>query len=212
MTTENTTTTTTPEPTKETIIPVVSTEQELARDLIKTAVSTEKSSTTLWNKTGAIMMNDKDIYSNSEYDKKELAKAFTVNLDDNCDLDKIPVKGTDRKGESIVLRKKSGKIKWSSWNTTSRIMQNTSDIFKGIEEFGFDTVFPKGEIISRYELIQMLKEVKAAGSGETPAETIIRCLELVGKKIDELDKIDGDSVNIRLMEVAGQFSDWFNKK
>lgn len=187
-------------------------EQSLTRDLIKTAVTTEKSSTVLWSKTGALIINSKDVYSNSELDKKELAKFFTVEMDDNCDKDKIPVMGENRKGEQIELRKKSGKIKWSSWNTTSRIMQNTSDIFKGIEEFGFAEIFPNDQLISRYELLQMLKDNKAAGAGETPAETVVRCLEMIAKKIPELDKNDGESVNVRLMEVSGQFSDWLHGK
>jgi len=185
--------------------------EELTRDLIKTAVTTEKSSTVLWSKTGALIVDSKDIYANSENDKKLMAKFFTTEMDGNCDITKIPIKGENRKGEAIELRKKSGKVKWSSWNVTSRIMQNTSDIFKGIEEFGYAVVFPNDELISRYELLQMLKESKDNSSGETPAETIIRCLELVAKKIDELDKADGDSVNVRLMEVSGQFSDWYNK-
>jgi len=190
----------------------LTTEQTLTRDLIKTAVSTEKSATVLWTKTGSIIMNSKDIYSNGEMDKKAMAKNFTVDMDDNCDDSKIPITGKNRKGESIELRKKGGKIKWSSWNATNRIMQNTSDIFKGIEEYGFDIVFPGGQLISRYELLQMFKDDKAASSSETPAETIVRCLELIAKKIPELEKSDGDSVNIRLMEISGQFSDWLHGK
>ena len=87
-------------------------------------------------------------------------------------------------------------------------MQNTSDIFKGIEEIGWDIVFPNGKIISRYELLALLKEAKGASAGETPLETIARCLELVGKKVVECDVKDKDAIEQRLLEVSVIFTDW----
>ena len=172
--------------------------------LVQTAMNTEASSDNLWNQTGCIIADSKDSFLS--LDKKGQAAAFTKILDDEVPVTEIPEVGMGRLGEEIDLIKKSGKVKWSSWVVTARIVQNTSDIWKGLEQLGYDIVFPNDELISRYELRKLLGDVPKAG--ETAAETIIRCLELINKKISELDKNDSDSINQRLTDTAKAFYDW----
>ena len=164
-------------------------------ELITIATDAEATSCSRWNKTGQLVAENEEMFFSGDLDKKARAKAFTKLLDDGCDLDSIPESGDSRQGEEILLRKKNNKIKWSSWTVTARLVQNTSDIWKGLEELGSDIVFPDGEIISRYELLNLLKEADSK-PGETPAETIARCMELIAKKCKEVEVSEVDAVEV----------------
>lgn len=178
------------------------------QDLIIAAMDTEQNADTLWSKTGSIVADNKLDFFNQ--DAKEQAKAFTKRLDKDHDKATLPVaKVMSRTGEEIDLLKANGKVKWSSWVVTSRIVMNTSDIWKGIELLGYDVVFPNGELISRYTLRKMIKEAQADNkTPETALETISRCLELVQKKLAECESTELDSVNQRFIEVNVAHSDW----
>ena len=178
---------------------------DAVNNLVESAMDAEASSSSVWMQTGEVVDLNKDQFENAE--KKDMGKAFTSILNKNAKLDDLPETGESRTGEEIELRKANGKIKWSSWVVTARIVQNTSDIFKGIELLGYEEVFPGGILISRYELLAKIKEAKPAG-GETPAETIIRCLEMVSKKVPELTAADIDSVEQRMIEMNVAFADF----
>ena len=178
------------------------------QELIATAMSTEDNADSLWAKTGEIVQDNKlDFF---DADPKASAKLFVKALDTEHDSSVLPTDPVmSRTGEKIDLLKANGKVKWSSWVVTARIVQNTSDIWKGIDLLGYDTVFPSGLIVSRYELRKMIKDAsEAKKTPETPLETISRCLELVAKKLSECEKSELDSINQRFIEVNVAHSEW----
>ena len=184
--------------------------QNATQSLLQLAKDDNTNASNIWVSTGSLLALNRDKFDGGDtLDKKKRGANFTDLMNDNVVDSEIPETGLNRKGEEIILRKKAGGIKWSSWDVTSRIMQNTSDIFKGIELLGWTKVFPKGELISRYELLALIDEASPA-KGETPVQTIVRSLDLIGKKIAELDKADVDVVDSLLIQVCASFSDWKN--
>ena len=182
-----------------------------AQQLINIAVTNSEDCDSIWTRTGDLVTDNKADFIGDGIDKKAQAKAFTKILDKDVSKNILPTDSQvmSRTGDMIDLLKTNGKVKWSSWVVTSRLVQNTSDIWKGLEVFGYKVIFPSGVIISRYALRKMLKDhADKNKKGETPLETIARCLELVGKKIDELDANDEDSVSQRLIELNVKFSEW----
>ncbi len=175
--------------------------------LLKSALSVERSSSNLWNKTGQLIVLNNDVYSDPEISKKTMAKFFTSEMSLNCD------------GDFIF---------WSTWIVTSRIMHYTSDIFKGIELLGYDKVFPlvdgtdgtdgaRGKLVPRSKLLKMIGDSKPTTSehqleagdytSELPVETVIRCIDLVLAKIPDLNAEDKDAIQGRLAELSNAFSD-----
>ena len=198
----------TPTTTTTTTAPANTTKGQEVNDLVTAALDTEANADSLWSKTGDIIVSNKVDFMDS--DAKAQAKAFSKRLDADIDSTLLPTgQVMSRSGDMIDLLKTNGKVKWSSWVVTSRIVQNTSDIWKGCELLGYDTVFPNGKLISRYELRKMIKEVQADSKvPETALETISRCLELVAKKIAECEQKDLDGVNQRMIEVNIAHSEW----
>lgn len=148
--------------------------------LVLSVIQANLQGISVWNQTGAIIQNNRAKFENKK--TGEMSKSFSKLLDKNVDASLIPEEGLDRKGEYITLRKKDGTIKWSSWAVTARLVQNCSTIFKGISLLGFDTCFPEGTLIPRSQLDKLLKELKEKG-GESPADTVKRCLEMATKKL-----------------------------
>jgi uncharacterized protein YqgV (UPF0045/DUF77 family) len=174
--------------------------------LLEAAIKQEEGSANLWDKTSDLILQNQEVFQGAS-DKKERQKLFTLLMDQGVDLSLIPETGLNRKGEEFLLRKKGNKIKWSSWAVSARIFQNTGDIWKGVELLGWDVVFPDGEIVSRYELLSLIKKTKVKVS-EPPETTIDRCLEMVMKKIDELPKDSLDLISQRMLDLNVRFSDW----
>lgn len=141
---------------------------------------------TIWRQTGRIIKREKESFNNKK--RKEMSTAFSKLLDTNVHSSLIPDEGPDRKGEIIKLRKKSGNVKWSSWEVTARLVQNCTTIFTGIEKLGWDVCFPGGyELISRAEMDKLLKALKEDEPGEAPYKTVMRCLEMASKKMAEIE-------------------------
>lgn len=178
----------------------VNTTSNDVQELITTAMDTEATSCTLWDRTGDILAENSALFADG-IDKKDMSKSFTKILDEGHSPDSIPEEGMSRSGEMITLRKKGNKIKWSSWTATARIVQNTSDIFKGIIDLGYDTIFPNGVMISRYDLLNLLKEHNKNKPGETPVETFTRCVELATKKVIECELVDVDLMETLLIKL-----------
>ena len=162
--------------------------------LVLSVIQADMQEGSVWNQTGSI------IYANrAKFEGKktgEMSKAFSRLLDKNTDPSLVPQEGPDRKGEYITLRKKDGSVKWSSWAITARLVQNCSTIFKGISLLGFDTCFPQGILIPRSQLDKLLKELEEGKAGESPVDTIKRCVEMATKKMPEVSsKEDLVSIN-----------------
>ena len=138
----------------------------------------------VWSQTGNIILANRKLFEGKKV--KEMAEAFTGLLDKNVDSSLIPETGESRTGEEITLRKKGGKIKWSSWIKTSRLVQNCSTIFKALEVLGFDTCFVNEQLIPRSQMDKLLKEMEDDKQGENPVDTIKRCVEMATKKIPEV--------------------------
>lgn len=153
--------------------------------LVLSVIQTDLQEGSIWNQTGAIINNNRSKFENKK--TSELSKAFSHLLDKNTDPSLIPEEGPDRKGDYITLRKKDGAVKWSSWAITARLVQNCSTIFKGISLLGFDTCFPQGILISRSQLDKLLKELKEEKGGESPIDTVKRCVEMATKKLPEIE-------------------------
>ncbi len=159
-------------------------------ELIELGMAQEANSGSRWSKTGELINENDDLFDPQAYDRKAMAANFYTVLDLEVITDNLPEQVVDRKGEDMILLKKSGKVKWSAWKATSRIVQNTSDIWTGIELLGYKKVFPKGVLVSRRQLLKMIEDAEGPKKKETPLETIQRCAELIGKKIVELEAGD----------------------
>jgi len=156
--------------------------------LIQCAIDNDLFSGTLWSQTGNVINGERAKFDIS--DKKVMAQEFSSMLDSRVDPAMIPEQGPDRSGDIITLRKKSGAVKWSSWQITSRLVQNCSNIFKGIEVLGYSTVFPRGEIIPRSQLDKLLGEIDSDKPKEEAFKTVQRCLEQSTKKLVEIENIE----------------------
>lgn len=152
--------------------------------LVLSVIQADLQDGSIWNQTGNIIWNNRKMFESKK--TGEMSKAFSRLLDKGVDPALIPEEGPDRKGDYITLRKKDGSVKWSSWAITSRLVQNCSTIFKGISLLGFDTCFPQGILIPRSQLDKLLKELKEEKDGESPVDTIKRCVEMATKKIPEV--------------------------
>lgn len=158
--------------------------------LVNIGSLTNSVSGTLWHQTGIVIHGSSRLFDRPDMEPKELQKNFISLLDSKVDKAIIPEKGKGRDGEEITLRKKDGKVKWSSWEVTARIVQNCSTIFKGISLLGYDVVLPYGVLIPRSQLDKLLKEVDSDKPGEAPEDTVKRCLELAAKKMDQVESIE----------------------
>ena len=139
----------------------------------------------VWSQTGNIIWKNRKMFDGKKV--KEMSESFTGLLDKNVDSSLIPETGESRTGEEITLRKKGGKIKWSSWVKTARLVQNCSTIFKALEELGFDTCFVNEQLIPRSQMDKLLKETEDEKPGENPADTVKRCLEMATKKLPSIE-------------------------
>ena len=162
--------------------------------LVLSVIQADMQEGSVWNQTGSIIYANRAKFENKK--TGEMSKAFSRLLDKNTDPSLIPQEGPDRKGEYITLRKKDGSVKWSSWAITARLVQNCSTIFKGISLLGFDVCFPQGILIPRSQLDKLLKELEEGKAGESPVDTIKRCVEMATKKMPEVSsKEDLVSIN-----------------
>ena len=156
--------------------------------LIQCAIDNDLFNGTLWSQTGRVIEGEREKFIGS--DRKKMSKVFSDLLDSRVEASMIPETGPDRKGEIITLRKKSGAVKWSSWQVTARLVQNCSDIFKGIELLGYQVVFPAGLLISRSQLDKLLAELEDEKPKEEAYKTVQRCLETATKKLLEIENIE----------------------
>ena len=156
--------------------------------LIQCAIDNDLFNGTLWSQTGRVIEGEREKFIGSE--RKKMSKVFSDLLDSRVEASVIPETGPDRKGEIITLRKKSGAVKWSSWQVTARLVQNCSDIFKGIELLGYQVVFPAGLLISRSQLDKLLAELEEEKPKEEAYKTVQRCLETATKKLLEIENIE----------------------
>lgn len=159
--------------------------------LVQCALDTEYFSGSLWQMTGKVMANEREKFDLAGDDcKKKMAINFATLLNDRVDPSLIPEKGLDRKGEIITLRKKDGKVKWSSWEVTARMVQNTSSIFRGIELLGYERVFPNNILLPLNQLVKLIGEEEPEKDKEAPAMTVKRFLEMATKKLAEIATIE----------------------
>lgn len=152
--------------------------------LVLSVIQADLQEGSIWNQTGSIIWNNRKVFEGKK--TGEMSKAFSRLLDKGVEPSLIPKEGPDRKGDFITLRKKDGSVKWSSWAITARLVQNCSTIFKGISLLGFDTCFPQGTLIPRSQLDKLLKELKEEKDGESPIDTVKRCVEMATKKLPEV--------------------------
>lgn len=169
---------------EDTYVPLEKTQETV---LVECAINTELFSGSLWAQTGRVISSQSGQFK--MVDKKKMAEAFNGLLNKNVDPALIPEQGPDREGNIINLRKKSGAVKWSSWEKTARMLQNTSTIFKGIEGLGYEVVFPNGFIIPRNQLERLLKDLPSDKPPEPAVQTIKRCLEMAAKKMPEIEDL-----------------------
>lgn len=183
------------EATKEGIVGILKSSGDSAPNtetqLVQCALDTEYFSGSLWQMTGKVMANEREKFDLAGDDcKKRMAINFATLLNDRVDPSLIPEKGLDRKGEIITLRKKDGKVKWSSWEVTARMVQNTSSIFRGIELLGYERVFPNNILLPLNQLVKLIGKEEPEKDKEAPAMTVKRCLEMATKKLAEVAKIE----------------------
>ena len=174
--------------------------------LIKIAKGLDKASTSMWETTGLMIFQRIEEFNDRKGDKDSMMETFTAILQDEHGKNDVPKHGMNRAGKVIELRHDDElkSVKWSSWKVTSRLCQNTSDIFKGLEA-DVDMWDEEGSIISRRKLLDALAllveepeepEGEGEGSGEGEKEpeeaitTIQRSVTLIDQKFDELDDSD----------------------
>lgn len=125
-----------------------------SKELVKTLLSDSENTSSIWEKTWAVLY-DVTVPSTTAYeDSRKFCKALnqvvTNHLEDTCDS-MLPDSGPNRVGTNVDLRKKNGSFKWSTWSGSSRMMQNLSDfgkaIYLGVPIVGTDsTLLSRGEI------------------------------------------------------------------
>jgi len=183
----------------------------MTMDLIQLGIDSEATSATKWDKTGQIIVQNKDMFE-GDVNPKDFQRNFIGALDNEVIVEGLPTKGNlDRKGDPLNIIKTNGKVKWSSWNVTSRIVQNCSDIWKVLELVPFAQIFPNGKIITRYEVLQLIEKMSEPKVPETAIETILRCNELVLKKIAELELKDVDTAISSMSIIQAAISDHHDK-
>lgn len=185
----------TPETVEAESMPVEATNKKTAETkLVQAVLFAALQDSSVWQQTGGIIYQNRAKFDGPEV--KAMSASFTELLDKNVDSELIPETGESRTGEIITLRKKGGKIKWSSWAKTARLVQNCSTIFKALATLGFDTCFVNGQLIPRSQMEKLLKENEDEKAGENPVDTVKRCLEMATKKLPSIDtKEDLVSVN-----------------
>lgn len=184
-------------------VKVTTEQEEAASELLSACISAEQARLSVWQATGQFILADKLISIQTE--KDAMAELFFAALNAAHDPAAIPEKGEDTKGNEIDLRHEDGSVKWRSWCVTARMVQNISDIFKGILLLGEAEVFPKGELISRRKLLAAIEAAQppaeeppepGEGAGEDdkekelPIETVKRCLLMVDQMIGKLDIVE----------------------
>jgi len=112
--------------------------------------------------------------------------------------------------------KNAGKPALRSWPVTKVRWQYATYIQSAVEKEGLDGVFPEDSPLPSLAEVRKMASGKGGASGETPIETIVRCLELAGKKLDEIDyTADNVMVNehlTKLMSAWGRVTTENSKK
>jgi len=170
-------------------------ETNATMELVELSMKSEENSSTKWRKLGDILFSNSDLFDGSNdpdgLGKKECHSRFIGVLNEEVLVSELPEEVLDRKGDKMTLLKKNGTVKWSSWAVTARVVQHVSDVWKVVElGLPFGELFSEGIIMSRYELLKKIEELTPEKTPETAIETILRCNELVGKKVKELEEKD----------------------
>lgn len=139
--------------------------------LIKKCKSMVTDSVSLWDQTLIVCQDVIEMYGNVSHttDQKEYVKAYTNQvyryLDESSASKEVPKYGLNRSGKKVIeLRKKSGRVKWSSWDATARLSQYLSDIAKA-SYHSIPLKDSEGDFISRSTL---LNKVDATAPPKAP--------------------------------------------
>lgn len=169
--------------------------------LVETAISLEKKGLEVWQQTAQVIL-DLNLTDDLTSDAKQMTSAFYEYMSKHAGK-QVPVRGEDRKGNEIDLRKDEGSIKWSAWSKTARICQNTNEITKCIASYDLETVFPNGQILPRNKIVELNKDAKEP---ETAIKSIERAVNLIEQKMPEVLPEDITALGVLVQKIMTSFS------
>ena len=170
-------------------------------ELIKSVIGAFKAEGEEWYNTGQWIYSRKKSFGT---DAKENRKVMYKLLDQSSG-GAVPETGISNTGEEITLRKRNGAVKWAAWSETRRWTQYLARIFQAVEAAGWAKVFPKGQLVSKDDINELLK--KPEGPGEDPHKTFIRSVELAAKKVADSDPQFIDEMQTALDELNAAFAE-----
>ena len=177
-------------------------------ELIKTVIQAEELAGAKWYQTGAWIFSRKSMFG---LEAKGNRKQAAVTLDKESGS-VVPETGDHHKDVTpegtpvqIKLRKGSGSVKWAAWKLTRRFTQNIADIFAAVEQSGWESVFPDGQLVSRPEVTELKKKDH---NPEAPLDTFKRSLQMCEKKLEEIPKEDKATVKQLIADLNQQYSEW----
>lgn len=145
----------------------------------------DKSNTVVWNQTVCIIMERVDLERVSRDTSKDNIQKIGKNLKAimsnhiMAELDEIPLRGKNRKGESFDIQDEKGIPKWMSWDQTRRIFAYLGDIAKVIAFEKESLLYPEEMKVGAR--IGVLKECKVE---EEPIKAIDRLSSQLQDNLD----------------------------
>jgi len=152
-------------------------------DDYKAAARHEKTTAKAWDSTGAMLVTQKLVPPVGENetieDYRSKAQGAVLEYLNSTLAAEVP-DVVEKDGAPWKTRGKDG-IKWRSLPYTKSKIQYLSTIFGAVQKVGYDAVFPDGVLLPKHELDKLLK-----GDKETPYQTCLRALEMLGNKFPEI--------------------------
>lgn len=172
-------------------------------ELVTSIIAATEAEGAEWYNTGKWVFNRKALLGTDAKQNRKLS----YKLMSDTSGDSVPEKGYNDKNDLVDLRKPNGAVKWSAWEKTRRWTQYFSRMFQAVEAFGWDIVFPKGQLISKGEIDELLKEAKS-GPGQAPHETFLNAVNMATGKVADCDPEFLKAMQEKLDELNAEFSEF----
>lgn len=200
--------------------------------LWKAGISIEKGKNTAWRTTGKFLHENKVAILGSdnptgklpvgrdpqEY-RKELTTRFQVcwqiALEQSGEV--IPVKVTGISGKVIESRDKDGNIKFRSITASANIIKSLSSIWLHMEEFGFDSLWEKGDNLKGKTALEQAyknahkddKDDDGDKDKETPQDALKRGAKLIR---DAIKKAGSTDISLFDIEISAIMAEWDTRR